>query len=136
MKTKANWTAVSKKNMRQLAYWTIAWMATLAIASFGPKLIWDNNIGLSILFIVINTLVGVGMILKNRHYINGLDEMQRKISLDAMAIALGVGLVGGLSYSLLDQANVISFRAEISHLVMLIGITYIVGIIVGTSRYK
>ncbi len=137
METKSNnWEATSKKNTRHLAYWTLAWMATLALASFGPKHIWDNNIMLSLIFIAINAIVGVGMILMNRRYINGLDEMQRKVSLDAMAIALGVGLVGGLSYSVLDQTHVIPFHAEISHLVLLIGITYIVGTIVGTSRYK
>src|SRR5690606_9872106 len=137
METKSNkWEATSKKNTWHLAYWTGGWLLTLAIASFGPIFIWDNNISLSIFFIVINTIIGVGMILMNRKYINGLDEMQRKVSLDAMAIALGVALVGGLSYSVLDTANVIAFHAEISHLVLLIGITYIIGIIVGTSRYK
>ena len=137
METKLNrWETTAKKNTMRLAYWTGGWMLTLAIASFGPKFIWDNNISISILFIAINTIIGVGMIMMNRKYINGLDEMQRKVSLDAMAIALGVGLVGGLSYSLLDQANVIAFNAEIAHLVMLIGITYMIGIIVGTSKYK
>ena len=76
------------------------------------------------------------MILMNRKYINDLDEMQRKVSLDAMAIALGVGVVGGLSYSMLDQANVIAFDAEIAHLVMLIGITYMIAIFIGNNRYK
>lgn len=137
METKSsNWEKTSKKNTRHLAYWTGGWVFTLAIASFGPIFIWKNNMAISILFIVINTLIGIGMILMNRKYINGLDEMQRKVSLDAMAIALGVGLVGGLSYSLLDQTHVIAFHAEIAHLVLLIGITYMIGIFVGTNRYK
>lgn len=76
------------------------------------------------------------MILANKRYLNGLDEMQRKISLEAMAIALGVGVVGGLSYSMLDTANVVSYHAEISHLVILIGISYFIGIVVGNIRYK
>lgn len=137
MKTKSNqWEVTSKKNTWHLAYWTGSWVLTLALASFGQKYLWDYNTSISILFIVINTLIGVGMIMMNRKYMNGLDEMQRKVSLDAMAIALGVGVVGGLSYSLLGHANVIDFDAEIAHLVMLIGITYSIGIIVGTLRYK
>lgn len=76
------------------------------------------------------------MIIMNRKYLNGLDEMHRKINIDAMAIALGVGVVGGLSYSMLDIANVISNDAEIAFLVILICITYIIGIAVGYSRYK
>ena len=56
--------------------------------------------------------------------------------MDATAIALGVGVVGGMSYSMLDAANVISFHAEIGHLIGLIGITYFIAFIVGSIRYK
>ncbi|MRT16189.1 hypothetical protein F3C99_04385 [Vitellibacter sp. q18] len=137
METKSNaWKANAKKNVLHLGYWTGSWVTTMAIASFGQIYLWKNNTALTILFIAINALVGIGMILMNRKYINDLDEMQRKVSLDAMAIALGVGVVGGLSYSMLDQANVIAFDAEIAHLVMLIGITYMITIFIGNNRYK
>ena len=137
METKSNsWKANAKKNVLHLGYWTGSWVTTMSIASFGQIYLWKDNTALTILFIAINTLVGIGMILMNRKYINDLDEMQRKVSLDAMAIALGVGVVGGLSYSMLDQANVIAFDAEIAHLVMLIGITYMIAIFVGNNRYK
>jgi hypothetical protein len=137
MNTKSNeWEATIKKNVRHLAYWTWSWVLTMAIASFGPKFIWNDNSIISVLFILINTIIGIGMILMNRKYINGLDEMQRKVNMDAMAIALGVGVVGGLSYSMLDIANIISFDAEIGHLVILIGVTYIIAIAVGNIRYK
>lgn len=76
------------------------------------------------------------MILMNRKYINGLDEMHRKVNMDAMAIALGVAVVGGLSYSMLDIANIISFDAEIGFLVILVSIAYIIAIAVGYKRYK
>lgn len=130
------WEAATKKNVRHLAYWTLGWIVTMAIASFGPKLLWDFNSIISVLLIFINTIIGVGMIVMNRKYINGLDEMHRKVNMDAMAIALGVGVVGGLSYSMLDVTNVIAFDAEIAFLVILISITYIIGIAVGYARYK
>lgn len=137
MKTKSNkWEATTRKNVRHLAYWTWSWVLTIAIAAFGPKFIWNDNSIISVLFILINTIIGIGMILMNRKYINGLDEMQRKVNMDAMAIALGVGVVGGLSYSMLDVANIISFDPEIGHLVILIGVTYIIAIVVGNIRYK
>ena len=76
------------------------------------------------------------MILTNIKHINSMDDLQRKIQLDAMGIALGVGVVGGLSYSLLDTTNLISKDAEISFLVILISITYMLGLLIGTKRYK
>ena len=130
------WETTTKKNVRQLAYWTLSWVVTLAISTFGPKFLWDYNTSISILFILINTIIGVGMIARNRKYINGLDELQRKVNTDAMAIALGVGVVGGLSYSTLDIVNVIPFDAEIALLVMLMSVTYMIAFIVGSLRYK
>ena len=137
METKSNqWETTAKKNTLHLAYWTGCWVLTLALASFGQVYFWKENSLLIILFIAINTIVGVGMIMMNKKYLNGLDEMQRKVTLDAMAIALGVGVVGGLSYSILDQSNIFSFNAEIAHLVLLIAITYVIGIMIGYNRYK
>lgn len=134
--TTNEWEANTRKNTMHLAYWTLGWVITLAIVAFGSKFIWDYNYFISVLFILLNTIVGIGMILTNRKYINGLDEMHRKLSIDAMAIALGVGVVGGLSYSMLDVTNVISHDAEIGFLVMLMSITYLIAIIVGKVRYK
>ena len=137
MNAKLNeWEVTTKKNVRHLAFWTGSWLLTVATATFGPKFIWNSNSIITILIILISTIIGIGMILMNRKYINGLDEMQRKINTDAMAIALGVGVVGGISYSMLDIADIISFNAEIGHLIILIGVTYIIGVFVGNIRYK
>jgi hypothetical protein len=75
------------------------------------------------------------MIMANIRHLQGLDEMQRKIHLEAMGLALGVGVVGGLSYSLLDTTNVISQNAEISYLVIVIALTYLTSVLVGVKRY-
>ena len=53
-----------------------------------------------------------------------------------LAMALGVAVVAGMAYSNLDIANVIEQDAEISHLVLLIGFTYITTLFFGTRRYR
>jgi len=137
METKSSsWEASTKKTVRHLAYWTFGWVITLAIATFGPKFLWNNNSSLSLIAILINTIVGVGMLVMNKKHIDGLDEMQRKVNLDAMALALGVGVVGGVSYSTLDIANVIPYDAEISFVIMIMAVTYIIAVAVGSVRYK
>ena len=83
-----------------------------------------------------NLGVGVGMIVANKRYLQGLDELHQKIFLDAGALTLGVGLVGGLSYELLEDVKLISFEPEISHLVMLMSLTFLVGMILGNRRYQ
>ena len=132
----SNWELQGKKNTIQLMAWTLAWTLSVALATFGPVFLWASNSTFTIIALIINLGLGVGMIMANKRYLNGLDEMQKKIQLEATALTLGVGLVGGIGYTLLDITNLIASDAEISHLIILMGLTYIVGIIVSQLRYR
>ena len=131
-----NWNTQIKTNTKKLAIWTTLWTSSMALATFGPKFIWDENTALTILAVILNAFFGVGMILMNIKHINSLDDLQKKIQLEAMGIALGAGVVGGLSYTILDTTNLIAQDAEISFLVIFISLTYLVGILIGQKRYK
>lgn len=133
---KDTWNTQIAIIIKKLAIWTLLWIISLALATFGPKFIWDENVALTVLAVVINAFLGLGMILINVKHINSLDELQKKIQLEAMGIALGVGVVGGISYSVLDITNLITQDAEISFLVILISLTYMIGILIGQKRYK
>lgn len=134
--SKENWTKQTKKNTHRLFYWTITWTLSVALAQFGAIYLWDYHPIISTIAITFNFLLGIGLILVNKKYLEGLDEMQRKIQLDSMAISLGLALILGVTYSLLDSINIISYDAEISHLLITIGLTYIAGIVIGTIRYQ
>lgn len=124
-----------RKNLYQLAGWTWSWVATLAIASFGPKYIWDDHTTLTVLAVSVNLANGILMIIANRSFFNNLDELQRKIHLESLALTLGLAVVIGLSYSLLEVTGLISYNAEISNLVLFIGVAYIIILTVNTRRY-
>ena len=104
--------------------------------AFGPKFLWNENKTFTIIAILINLAVGIGVIYANRKHLNSLDELQRKVQLEAMGITLGVAVIFGLSYSMLDTTNLIGYDAEISHLVILIGLTYLGAAIIGNLRYR
>ena len=125
-----------KKRMTQLAIWTWTWVATLALATFGPEFIWVADSPLTIASIVLNFLNGALMIWANRNLYNHYDELERKIHLEAMALTFGVAVIVGLTYSLLDQKNIIQSDAEIGVLVGIIGITYGVAMGFNTKRYS
>ena len=107
----------------------------MAIATFGPKFIWEENKTLTLIGVIANAIFGLFMILANIKHLKGLDELQKKIQLEGMGLALGVGVVGGLSYSLLDTTNLIVQDAEISYLVILIALTYLASVVIGQKRY-
>jgi len=131
-----DWSSKTARNTALVGYWTAAWLVTMAAANFGPKFIWQSNEWVTIFAILINLAIGFGMIMANRRHLNGLDEMHQKIHLNAMAQSLGVGLVTGLAYSNLDITNIIPFDAEITHLVILMTLTYGAGIFTGNRKYR
>ena len=48
------------------------------------------------------------MIWANRNLFNYYVELERKLHLEAMELTLGLTLITGLSFSLLDQTNLIA----------------------------
>jgi peptidoglycan/LPS O-acetylase OafA/YrhL len=125
-----------KKRLKQLAFWTVIWTLTMALATFGPKFLWDNNTIATLIAVLVNLAVGIGMILANRNVVNNGDELEKKIQLESMGLTLGLAVVVGLFYSLLDQTNLISGDAEISNLVIFIGLTYIISTFYNNKRYR
>ena len=128
--------AKTRKTTAHVGYWTLAWLATTAVAAFGPRLVWNFATLPTVLGVLTNIVVGFGMILATRRHLRGLDEMQRKIFLDAGALTLGVGLVCGSSYELLEDIKLITFEPEISHLAILMCLTFMVGMVVGHRKYR
>ena len=124
-----------RKHLINLGLWTWSWVATLAIATFGPIFIWEDHKALTTLAIITNLSNGVLMILANRKLFNHYDELERKIHLESLALTLGLTIIVGLTYSLLDQTNLIPFDAEIGVLVGFMGVTYMITLLVNRKRY-
>ena len=124
------------KNTKEIRLWTLAWTLSMAIATFGPQFLWNEESVGTLLAIIVNLILGIRMILANRKFINSGDELQKKIHLESLGLTLGMAVIVGLSYSLLDQKNLISGDAEISVLVLFIGITYLVTMTINNRKYK
>ena len=124
------------KSSLHLLRWTAAWVATTALAGLGPGLIWDYATLPTILVVLVNLGIGFRMILQIKRYVQALDELGQKIFLDASAITLGVVMVCGVSYELLEDIRLISSEPEISHLVILMALTFMAGMIAGHRKYR
>ena len=104
----------------RLAQWNGAWGAATALMAFGPKFLWNKTLVFTLLAVGLDVAVGVGMILATKKYVLGLDELQQKVYLNALGIAVGV----------------IPFKADIAHLVILMGLTFFVSFLYGARRYR
>ncbi len=130
------WQQKNKNTTAKLSMWTAIWVLSMALTNFGPRFIWDFNLTLTIIAILLNLALGLKMVVVNIAHLKGLDEMQQRIQLNAMGITLGISLVVGLTYSNLDVVNLISFHAEISHLVIFMGLTYLTATYIGNRSYR
>lgn len=113
-----------KTSLKRLAAWTMAWVLSTAFATFGPLFFWDHA-AITALAILLNVILGFTMIRANVSLFKTYDELQKEIHLKAMGITLGLSLVLGITYSLLDTTNLISGDAEIGFLVAIMGIVYL-----------
>ncbi len=128
-------TRIAKSSLHLLR-WTATWLATTAFAGLGPGLIWDYATLPTILAILVNLGIGFRMILQIKRYVQALDELGQKIFLNAASITLGVGLVCGISYTLLASQKLISFQPEIGHLNSLMALTFVAANYVGARKYR
>jgi hypothetical protein len=120
----------------RLALWTLAWLASTALLRFGAEYIWDYQVVYSIYALILHLVLGLAMIIANVKHLSNLDELQRKITMDAMGITLGIGLFAGIAYEQLEDIKLISYEPEINHLIMLMAVTYIISIFLGNRKYK
>ena len=126
----------TRTNVIRLFRWTGAWAAATALMAFGPKFLWDKALVFTMLAVALDVAVGVGLILANKNYLAELDELQRKVQLNAMGITLGVGLIAAAPFSVMDSYHLLPFHADIASLVILMALTFLASNLYGTRRYR
>ena len=127
--------AGSKKNHALIMVWILIWMASFVAMDKAAENNWFGSQNMTLAGIVINILLGVGVVVTYMKFLEELDELQRKIQLTALALGMGVGLVGSVCYALLLASGQVS-RPDIGVVIMLLSGGYMAGIIVGRARYS
>ena len=127
------WEALNAKNNIRFLCWTLAWALTMVLADKAELYGWHSSSMISIIAIVVNTGLGLGMIMAFMRLLKGMDELHQKIQLNSLAMSVGVGMVGGFTYSLLATANFIA-DAEASDVLLIMSVTYMVGVMISQIR--
>jgi lysylphosphatidylglycerol synthetase-like protein (DUF2156 family) len=135
--SKPSYTENEKSSNKQLALYTGIWLITTALLAFGPKLIWDFSLALTVISVACNLIAGGFMILANIKHLNSLDELGRKIFLESAAITLGVLMVFGVCYELVFFTGLLfDATPRISHLYFVMGFTFILSTYLGHRKYR
>lgn len=123
------------KISKTLFLWTALWMLSVAALAFGPKLFWQFNTTVTLVVIVINLALGIKMLVVNKQHFDNMDDMQKKIHFNAMAISLGITMILGVVYGLLEPAGLIEETPNPSNLLFVMGITYLIAVFVNFRKY-
>ncbi|MFC7383762.1 hypothetical protein [Sphaerisporangium rhizosphaerae] len=127
----------STKATIRLVLWTLAWTVTLALAKFGPDLLWDPRRPVASWgAVAVNLAVGIGWIVAFTRFLRRVDELQRKVMQEALAISLGAGWVGGFAYVVADTAGLITYDVNTAVLPALLGVVFVIAFAAGMIRYR
>jgi hypothetical protein len=125
-----------RRSTRRIALWTGAWLLALALLAFGPRFLWTGQLGFTLVAAAVNLATGIGVVLAMLHHLRDLDDLHRKVLLEAMGIALGVAVFVSLPYTLLEGHDAAPFDADSAHLVVLMSLTFMASVIAGLRRYR
>jgi hypothetical protein len=111
-------------------------VASIFVLTFGPNLFWNKQSAVTLVVVAINLLVGFGLIVAYKNNINDYDDLQKKITLEVMAITLGVVFVVGIPYELISKYQIIPFQASLAHLYFFMALTLVASVCLGMRRYR
>jgi hypothetical protein len=116
---------------------TLAWLATLALAQFGPDHLWSSDlIAVSWAAIALNIVAGILWIVSFAFFLRTVDELERKIQLDALTVTLGAGFIGAMAYAAASTADLVPENFSIALFAVVLAVVYLLAFVAGKIRYR
>ena len=82
---------------RRLALMTFIWLVSVALMTFAQTVFPASLDTFGPIVLLLNVVAGLALLLTNTAFLRALDELQRKIQIDAMAVTLGYLFIGGFA---------------------------------------
>lgn len=128
-------TPRDRKYQRQVIYWSFAWMASWLGTHWAISRDWLAPGWPAGLATLVSTLLGVAVFFVYRRSLQEADELRRKIELDALGVAFGVGIVGGMAYFLAHRAGLVAETDPLVIFTAMMG-SYGLAVVAGHLRYR
>jgi len=122
------------KNANRVNLLAVLWVLSLLGTSLLSQYYSLSALVITLAFIT-HTVIGIAMIFSYKHFLTQVDEMERKIQLDALALSVGVTIISFSSYSILAKNGILP-ELNSAYLITLMALTYIAGIVSGRLRYS
>jgi hypothetical protein len=123
-----------RRNQRRILLWVLLWGASFITVSLGIKRAWWP-LGVTVAGVAVITLLGLASIFMYRRFLQETDELRRKIEVEALALAFGVGVIGGLSYWLLAVSGAVP-ASDLIYVFVAMILLHPLGVWIGQRRYS
>lgn len=133
-----NASAYDKRSIQdqlKLVFWIFVWMASLTVSDKAELYGWWEASWITVSSIIVNGGLGLWVVHRYRRILQGMDDLQRKIQLEALAIAFGISLVGACSYSLLVTWGYV-IDEDVSDIFALMCLSYAGASMYGAWKYR
>ena len=124
-----------KNGSKTLFFWTTLWVLSVALLAFGPKLLWHFDHAVTVPAVFINLLLGIKLLTAHKQHLDDMDELQKKVHFNAMAISLGMTMILGTIYGLLKPMGFIEEHPTPSNLLFVMGISYLMAVFINFRKY-
>ena len=101
LKEASDYDKRSIRDNLKLVAWIFVWMASLTVSDKAALYGWWEAEWITWLSIAINAVLGLWVVHSYRQMLKGMDDMQKKLQLEALSMAFGVSAVAACSYGLL-----------------------------------
>ncbi|HEX4962604.1 MAG TPA: hypothetical protein VF173_17340 [Thermoanaerobaculia bacterium] len=123
-----------RRNQWRVILWALVWALSFVAVTLGIKKEWFP-FGVTLAGMAGTTLFGIATVLAYRRFLHETDELRRKIEVEALALAFGVGVVGGLTCWLLVVSHAVS-ATDFVYVFFLMLVAHPVGVLIGRRRYS
>lgn len=124
------------RNQRRVVLWSLVWMSSWVAVTLALTSGWLASGAPGIVAAVVSSSLGIGTVLAYRRFLKEADEVQRRIELEALAMAFGVGVVGGFAYWLLERSGAVPIaKTDLLYVLAGMCLTYSAGVLLGKRRY-
>jgi hypothetical protein len=121
------------QNANIVNLWVMLWAGSLLVAVLSQEISSFKNLISTLIMATLNIICCLMMIRAYRHMLRTLDEMERKIYLDALALAVGVAMVTFSASGILQFTNILP-QLEASWLLTIMAFSYSIGLVLGLLR--
>ena len=122
------------RNQLRVILWSLVWALSFVAITLCAKKAW-LPFGLTLAGGLGTSLFGIATVLAYRRFLHEADELRRKIEVEALSLAFGVGVVGGMTYWLLAVMGAVP---ALDFYFVFVGmfLAHPVGVFLGRRRYS